>query len=387
MDRNMAAAGLEADLSELEGRTYACIDGCALCCLCQPELLPDEERAFRDHSELSAGVVSTHISQDVKGAALKLQGSHGACHFLSDRRCSIYDRRPHYCRSFPLNVYVGRRIQVNANMSCRGLDLPGDDLRGMGAALLSEYGNERLVAELASANEVFELFEGNAREAAVAQSFDSVRQATEMLMDELTDMIGLSRVMTFAEYGGLQQNSSSGELVKAARRAEAEADVRERALIDGVELFDLAHMSHLPVYVGPDLSWKIFKLEGRQIAGWNLDESGDIDEFCRLSPADVDLLPMTADGRRALTEYAGMVNRRDCFLGHAAYLCDVEGYEYNFGQVYLGTMANSVIDLWWRASLLALLSDAQQLGRSEVREGVAFFDMDLLDLPTIGAFI
>ena len=82
-----------------------------------------------------------------------------------------------------------------------------------------------------------------------------------------------------------------------------------------------------------------------------------------------------------------MVNRRDCFLGHAAYLCDVEGYEYNFGQVYLGTMANSVIDLWWRASLLALLSDAQQLGRSGVREGVAFFDMDLLDLPTIGTFI
>ena len=387
MDRRKATARLEADLSELEGRTYACIDGCALCCLCQPELLPDEERAFRNHPELSKGVVSTHISQDAKGAALRLQGSHGACHFLSERRCSIYERRPHYCRSFPLNVYVGWRIQVNVNMSCRGLDLPGDDLGGMGAALLSEHGDERLSAELASANEAFELFEGNTREAAVAQSFESVRQATEMLMDELTDMIGLSRVMTFAEYGGSQQDSSSAELVKAARRAEAEANVRERALIDGVELFDLADLSHLPVYVGPDLSWKIFKLEERQIAGWNLDESGRIDEFCRLDPEDVDLLPMTADGRRALTEYAGMVNKRDCFLGHAAYLCDVEGYEYNFGQVYLGTMANSVIDLWWRASLLALLSDVQQLGRSEIREGVAFFDMDLLDLPTIGAFI
>ena len=387
MDRRMAAARLEADLSELEGRTYACIDGCALCCLCQPELLPDEERAFRDHPELGRGVVNAHISQDVKGAALRLQGSHGACHFLSDRRCGIYERRPHYCRSFPLNVYVGWRIQVNANMSCRGLDLPGDDLRGMGAALLSEYGDERLAAELASASEVFDQFEGNAREAAVAQSFESVREATTMLMEELTDMIGLSRVMTFAEYGSPRQDSPFAELVKGVRRTEAEADVRERALIDGVELFDLADLSHLPVYVGPDLSWRIFKLEERHIVGWNLDESGDVDEFCRLDPSAIDLLPMTVDGRRALAEYAGLVNRRDCFLGHAAYLCDMEGYEYNFGQVYLGTMANGVIDLWWRASLLALLNDAQQLGRSEVREGVAFFDMDLLDLPTIGAFI
>ena len=387
MARGMSEATPEADLSELEGMTYACIDGCALCCLCQPELLPDEERAFRDHPELSEGVVNAHIAPEVKGAALRLQGSHGACHFLSNRRCMIYDRRPHYCRSFPLNTFVGWRVQINANMSCRGLGLPGEDLKSMGAALLSGYGDERLVAELASANDVFAQFEGNARETSVAQSIPSVRETAAMLMDELTDMIGLSRVMTFAEHGTSGQHSSPADLAKSARDTEPEADIHERALMDGVELFDLPDMSHLPVYVGPDLTWKIFKLKGRSIVGWNLDESGGIDEFCRLDPAAMDLLPMTVDGRRALAEYASVVNGRDCFIGHAAYLCDVEGYEYNFGQVYLGSLANCMIDLWWRASMLAQLNDARQLGGNEVKEGVVFFDMDLLDLPTIGAFI
>lgn len=387
MKHERAERTSKPDLTELEGRTYACIDGCALCCLCQPELLPEEEREFRGDTELRAGVTDAHISPDVKGAALRLKGSHGACHFLSDRRCVIYDRRPHFCRSFPMNVFVGWRVQLNVNMSCRGLDLPGKQLASLGEELLSEYGKGRLSREVASASDVFAMFESNTREASVAQSFASVRRSATMLEDELTDGIGLSRVMTCAEYGSSRQNSSPADLAKLVRGTEAEADISERALMDGVELFDLPDLSLLPVYVGPDLSWKMFKLDGRSIVGWELGESGETQEFCRVNPASVDLQPMTDGGRKALQEYIGIINARDCFLGHAAYLCDAEGYEFNFGQVYLGTVANSVIDLWWRASLLAQLAGVEQLGPEEIKEGVVFFDMDLLDLPTIGAFI
>ena len=65
----------------------------------------------------------------------------------------------------------------------------------------------------------------------------------------------------------------------------------------------------------------------------------------------------------------------------------MEGYEYNFAQVYLGALANNALDLWWRASFLAKLNWKNELDAHEIREGIIFFDMDLMDLPTIGAFI
>ncbi len=377
----------EIDLSELAGQTYACVDDCALCCLCQPELLPDEERLFRSDPSLMPGVTDEHISPDVKGAAIRLKGRHGACHFLTDKRCTIYDRRPHFCKAFPLNVFVGWRVQVNVNRSCRGFGLPGQNLEPIGSKLLSEYGDDRLNAEVRSANKVFTQFVRNTRDAAVAQSFSSVRSAVSLLDDELTEPLGLSRIMTYAEYGSTRPNSSPADIVKRVRQAEAEADVSERALMDGVELFDLPDLSLLPVYVGQDLSWKMFKLDGKEIVGWELGESGEMQEFCRMDPSSVDLLPMTGGGRESVREYVHLMNTRDCLLGHAAYLCDMEGYEFNFGQVYLGTVANNMIDLWWRASLLAKVNGVDRLDSAEIRDGVVFFDMDLLDLPTIGAFI
>ncbi|UCE81036.1 MAG: YkgJ family cysteine cluster protein [Methanobacteriota archaeon] len=374
-------------MTELHGRTFSCIDGCALCCLCQPELLSHERRVFQGDPKLSAGVASTHMSPDVNGAALRLVGGHGACYFLDGRRCGVYEHRPHFCRSFPLNVFVGWRVQLNVNMSCRGLGRPGERLVRLGEMLLSEYGEVQLGHELSSANDSFTRFESNAREERVAQSFSSVRHTAEMLKDELTDGIGLSRVMTHAEYGQANQDSPPADIARLVRETEAEADISERALMDGVELFDLPNLSLLPIYVGPDLSWKIFRLEGSSIVARSIDDSGEALEFCRIDPASVNLLPMTASGRRSLQGYLATLNARDCLLGHAAYLCDIEGYEFNFGQVYLGTLANSVIDLWWRASLLAQLAGVEQLGQEEIKEGIVFFDMDILDLPTIGSFI
>ncbi len=379
--------GVEVDLSELTGRTYECIDGCALCCLCQPELLPDEEEAFGNVPELMQGVTDKHISPEVRGAAIRLKGSHGACHFLSDKRCTIYDHRPHFCRSFPLNVFVGWRVQVNVNLSCRGVGLPGEDLEPLGRALVEDYDGDRLREEVRSSKAVFDEFVRNARDASVAQSFPSVREAAELLGDELTDMIGLSRTMSYAEHGRTRQNTSPTDIVRKVRETEAEADIAERAMIDGIELFDLPDLSLLPVYVDENLDWMIFKLDGKDIVGHRLDEDGGTAEFFRTAPSAVDLLPLTQEGRASLGAYIRLVNERDCFLGHAAYLCNSEDYDYNFAQVYMGALANNAVDLWWRASLLAAVEGVQELGHRQVRDGVVFFDMDLLDLPTIGAFI
>jgi len=378
---------LEIDFSELEGRTYRCIDSCALCCLCQPELLPEERERFSKDPGLAEGVSDRHISPEVSGSALKLRGAHGSCYFLQDKRCRIYQNRPHFCRSFPINVFVGWRIQMNANLSCRGIGLAGEDLGKTGAEVVSQYGSDRLRKELRDANRVFTDFVRNTRDAWVAQSFSSVRGAANALMEELSDGLGLSKILTYAESGQTRQNASPMDLARLARKADAEADIEERALIDGTELFDLPDLSLLPVYIGSDLEWRIFKLVGKEIVGYMLSEDGSIREISRTNPSDISLMPMTSGGKTAFKDYLSVVNNRDCFLGHAAYLLDSEGYEYNFGQAYLGAMATNAVDLWWRSSFLAHLAGRNELGPGEVREGIVFFDMDLLDLPTIGAFI
>lgn len=379
--------GLDIDYSEVADRTYSCIDNCALCCLCQPELLPEEERKFRKEPKLAAGIADRHISPDVRGAALKLKGAHGSCHFLSSKRCEIYQDRPHFCRSFPVNVFVGWRIQLYANLSCRGIGLPGEDLRKVSDCILEEYGEAKLKSELSEAGKVFSEFIRNTRDAWISQSFSSVRNAASALSDELTEELGLSRMLTFAEHGSLRQNASPDHIARTVRRTEPEANVHERALIDGTELFDLPDLALLPIYIDERLGWRIFKLVDKQIIGYELSEDGSTKESSRTDPSTIELLPFMPSGKDRFREYLGLVNSRDCFLGHAAYLCDAEGYEYNFSQVYLGALANNALDLWWRASFLAGLKGKDSLGHDEVGEGVVFFDMDLLDLPTIGAFI
>jgi len=377
----------EVDSSEIAGRSYRCLDGCALCCLCQPELLPAEESTFRRTPGLSEGVADKHISPDVRGAAIKLRGQHGACYFLTDRRCQAYTYRPHFCRAFPINIFVGWRIQLNANLSCRGIGLEGESLEELGRSALSDYPEAQLASEVKKASRVFSDFIQNCRATWTAQSFSSVRSAGAALMDDLADEIELGRIFAYAERGTTAQNASAKDIMKQVRRTEPEGDLHERALVDGTELFDLPDMSLLPIYVDSDLRWHLFRLVGKEIVGYVLSEDGTTEETSRTSPDEVALLPMTRAGKDEFVKYLGIVNRRDCFLGHAAYLCDSEGYEYNFGQVYLGALATNALDLWWRSSLLAMLRDKEDLGPAEVLEGIVFFDMDLLDLPTIGAFV
>lgn len=378
---------LEIDYSEVDGKTYRCVDGCALCCLCQPELLPEEEAKFRSDPKLSEGMTDRHISPEVRGAAIKLRGAHGSCYFLKDKRCRIYQDRPHFCRAFPVNVFVGWRIQLNANLSCRGMGLAGENLHDVAKGILSEYGEDRLCSELGTAKSVFTEFVRNTRDTWVAQSFSSVRGAGHALADELVEELGLSRLLTYAEHGRTKQNAPATDIARLVRRTEAEADVEERALIDGTEVFDLPDLSLLPIYIDDKNRWKIFRLVGMEIVGYELSEDGSTTESSRTNPSDIELMPISPSGKTAFKEYMALVNARDCFLGHAAYLCDMDGYEYNFAQVYLGALANNAIDLWWRASFLARLAGRTDLGPEEVREGVIFFDMDLLDLPTVGAFI
>ena len=106
----------QVDLSELEGRNFTCTDGCGLCCLCQPELLPNEEKLFR--SKFPEMVVLKN--EPHRHYAMAMKKGMGSCAFLNDRRCKVYNERPHFCREFPFHIHVGMRAQVQLDLSCRG---------------------------------------------------------------------------------------------------------------------------------------------------------------------------------------------------------------------------------------------------------------------------
>ncbi|MCU0851840.1 MAG: YkgJ family cysteine cluster protein, partial [Thermoplasmata archaeon] len=294
---------IEIDYSEVKDRTYRCLDGCGLCCLCQPELLPEEEKKFRGRPELSEGITEKHISPEVRGAAIKLRGAHGSCYFLSNKRCRIYGDRPHYCRAFPINVFVGWRIQLNANLSCRGMALEGEDLEQVSRSIIDGFGNERLARELKTAKTVFTQFVQNTRAAWVAQSFTSLRGSAALLMDEMVDRTGIARLLTYAEHGRTKQNAPGADIAKLVRKTDAEADVDERAVIDGTELFDLPDLSLLPIYIDEQSNWRIFRLVGKEIIGYVLDEDGSTSEFSRTAPTEVDLLPMDSAAQAAMKDY------------------------------------------------------------------------------------
>src|SRR4030042_786006 len=78
---------------------------------------------------------------------------------------------------------------------------PGGGPGAAGREGLRWHGEQALSTEVAEASAVFGQFVENTREARVAQSNQSVRRAADLLVDDLTDRIGLSRMLTHAEHG------------------------------------------------------------------------------------------------------------------------------------------------------------------------------------------
>ena len=106
----------EIDYSEVMGRKVECPEQCGMCCLCQPEVLPQEVPFFRTNHPKS---LIRSKSQD-RHFCLTMKKGHGSCGFLNGRRCDIYPNRPTFCRQFPYHFYVSDKIHVELDLSCRG---------------------------------------------------------------------------------------------------------------------------------------------------------------------------------------------------------------------------------------------------------------------------
>ena len=68
------------------------------------------------------------------------------------------------------------------------------------------------------------------------------------------------------------------------------------------------------------------------------------------------------------------------------YMMNENDYEDDLSNAYYGSLATSVLDVMWRASLLDYFFGTG-MGARGIREAIIFYDMDRLDAPTIGAFV
>ncbi|OPY31318.1 MAG: Flagellin N-methylase [Methanomassiliicoccales archaeon PtaU1.Bin124] len=369
----------QVDLSELEGRKLTCIEGCGLCCLCQPELLEQEVPYFRKN--YPNRIVAKR--QPHKHFALSMKKKVGSCSFLNDRRCDVYSVRPHFCRQFPFHIHVGTRVQVELDLSCRGVWLDkGEDCVTLGTQLVAE--NDRAIKQVfAQSGDVYRQYYRNCMD----MECDCRPQE---LRDEMAPRLGMFNDLNFI--AALLEASAEEEELDLQTLKVPEMDARklkelEDAAIEAArDSLGTADPFDAPIYCAEDNAWNIFRFEDESIERYVLTDEGDLDHISSIEPEAIKLQAPVDSGKNIMESYMALLNRRDSLLGNAFHLMDEYAYEDYMSNIYYGVMATSALDVLWRASLLSNVYGNRLDGKG-IREGIIYYDMDRLDAPTIGSFI
>ncbi len=368
----------EVDYSETAGRLAECPDGCGMCCLCQPEILDSEIPFFKkNHPDRICRTKGPDAY-----TAIKLKKGRGSCVFLNgNRRCEVYDHRTTYCRQFPYHIYVSDRVQVELDLSCRGLWTgKGVDAKTEAQSLVAAA-DSRIRPALREASEVYRQFYGYAREAGVMRDTSYLRMTVSECLAHFTDPAFLYRTIDASME---LPNMTIADAMKPGKvdLRELEGAARDISL----ESLSTDDPLSMPVYCSEDYSWNVFAADGGRIEWMVVTDEGEFAHRGFYSAADVKLPELEPEGRKLLEEYLGILNARDSFMGSVFFLEDANGYEDDLANAYYGGLASAALDVMWRASLLNEVF-GNGFGRDGMREAIMFYDMDRLDAPAIGAFI
>jgi Fe-S-cluster containining protein len=364
-------------MSELEGRLFTCDDKCGLCCLCQAEVLPHEVPFFKQNHPTKI-VMKNEPHRHV---ALALKGGEGPCSFLtSSRRCQIYKDRPHYCRQFPFHIYLGTRVQVELDLSCRGVWTGGKEDALVEGGKMLEDNIQAVRRTLQESRAVYREFESNCVDAGIMRSPEVLMKNMGQRIDNLANVQYLAKVLDLSsEDEEMELPSSIGDEYD---RKELETSARET----GMESLSAESVFQAPVYCDPVGRWNILLARNEKVEWAVMNDDGGLTPVKSIDPRQVKLLEPEGDGKKVFLDYLTTLNRRDSMLGFAYYLIDDYGYEDWVANTYYGAMAAAALDLLWRSSLIAHIRNGK-LDRQGMIEGIIAYDMDRLDAPAIGAFI
>jgi Fe-S-cluster containining protein len=369
---------LVIDYSELMGKKVTCPPECGLCCLCQPEVLPEERNFFRTNH--SGSLVRNKQPHD--HFALALKKGRGSCVFLNnERRCTVYQNRPTYCRQFPFHFHVSDRIKVEMDLSCRGVWYGKGNDAIKEASELAERSTGRLRVALREATAVYKEFFAICKEAGVFADQNMLRSSVNENIDNFTDLGYIAKVM----------NMSLEEVSVSLDGIEPDANIDMDELNEAAREAALGSMQssdplNVPVYCDGKWNWNLF-MAGKDGIEWNvLDNNGDLHFKGSADPNEISIPQLDAGARKVLGDYVSVLNKRDSMMGSAYHTMDSLDYEDDMTNVYYGSMTVAIIDLMWRSAMLDKLIGTGG-GENGMREAIIFYDMDRLDAPTIGAFV
>ncbi len=383
---------MEIDTAELDNLWLDCLHGCALCCLCQAELVGEENRRFSDDPVLERGVCNVSIfGMSTNNLFLKLKNDSGSCFFLQDRRCTIYDSRPLYCRLFPVQVHVGDRVQVVANLSCRGLNkreagISGKVLADTVLSLADLFDLRKLANDMGN---LYREFPVNYLRSKIKPQRSDLQQLSEELISVFGYKDFIARIITAASREDLI--SENPTKVKKILEALAPVELNEAAIAGAMDTFSGRKLTELPVWTDENLRWITARIDDGYIDMSRMTDDGTLELCRRIKVKKVGLRDFDPDAAKIMTEYAVKIIRRDLTYGYAAYLIKVEGRkdrrEKNIIRYYLGTLGTILLDHWWRTSLIASFSNQSVISAEIAQEGIIAYDMDYLDFPSLGGFI
>ena len=374
---SISLADYEVDYSEIMGRLVSCPEECGMCCLCQPEVLPEERPFFKKN--YPQFLVRTKGPQPYNALALK-KGC-GSCVFLENRRCKVYDHRTAYCRQYPYHLYASDRIKVELDLSCRGAWYgTGNDAVSEAKALI-KAAEPRIEQALSESKEVYREFFANCKEAGVYQDPSMLRMTVSENASMFSDLGYLSRIM----------DMSTIEPIMAIAGIRPETNLDMASLEEAGRELAMDSMSSsdplsVPVYCDKDWNWNMFMAANGKIEWSVMDDEGDLQHKAFANAENIRLKVPDAEGRKVLIDYVNTLNQRDSFMGSVFSIMDMNGYEDDMTNSYFGSMAVTVMDLMWRMSMLDHFMGTG-VGAEGVREAIIFYDMDRLDAPTIGAFV
>ncbi len=358
------------------GKKVECIPECGMCCLCQPEVLPEERNYFR--TKYPDALVKSKCED--RHFALAMKKGHGSCTFLNGRRCDIYQNRTTYCRQFPYHFYISDRVHAELDLSCRGAWTGNGNDCVEEAKELADASEKRISQALKEASAVYREFYSICKETGVMTDPSILRMSVSENLSNFTNLAYLAKVMDLS----LEDPKMSLDGINCESKYD-EKELNDAAMDAAMGSMGSDDPLSVPVYCDSKWNWNMFMTNGTTIEWAVMDDEGDLHHKAFAEQSDIVIREPDENGKKVLMDYISVLNGRDSFLGNVFYNMDQLDYEDDMSNSYYGSLAVTVLDLLWRASLLDHFMGTG-MGAEGIREAIIFYDMDRLDAPTIGAF-
>ncbi len=282
----------------------------------------------------------------------------GACRFLRQERCTVHSARPFPCREYPLSVHGADRWQATVVLTCPGVNVDG--LEGWVRTGAPDSAPEGFTEELGAVR------------AELASAAPSILDAAGRRWHRALRSEGIG-----PDPGSVARLRAT---VWEARPFPTDEHLRQIDLPEGDE-----GLAQLPLYFDAARGRVAIaaSVDGAELL--TLRESGGIGESLARYPTPSRLPVLGAEARALLEGYLGYVLQRDAFLGAVLEAREEGELAERLGEELRRVGADVISRAVWRAQLGG--RDGGRLDADQIWDGIRATDADLLDRPTVGAFL